>query len=42
MMNTARHDVKDFKEIEPSLASFVKEHNLSKRETDVLKLCSTK
>ena len=38
MINTASNEVKDFKEIEPSLTSFVKEHNLSKRETDVLKL----
>ena len=38
MISTASSNTKDFKEIEPSLANFVKQHNLSKRENDVLKL----
>ena len=38
MINVAEAEVKNFKEIEPSLINFVKEHNLSKREHDVLKL----
>ena len=38
MINTTDISTRDFKEIEPSLNSFVQEHKLSKREHDVLKL----